>query len=86
MTGKYTLIFDGNFWLHKTYFIGQKIKTGKPFNFIDEPEADRNLLLWKLSVDFSAEIRRFEGVVNRIVYTVDSSSWRKKILRFRIQS
>jgi 5'-3' exonuclease len=80
MTGKYTLIFDGNFWLHKTYFIGQKIKTGKPFNFIDEPEADKNLLLWKLSVDFSAEIRRFEGVVNRIVYTVDSSSWRKKFL------
>ena len=80
MTGKYTLIFDGNFWLHKTYFIGQKIKTGKPFNFIDEPEADKNLLLWKLAVDFSAEIKRFEGVVNRIVYTVDSSSWRKTLL------
>jgi 5'-3' exonuclease len=77
MTGKYTLIFDGNFWLHKTYFIGQKIKQGKPFNFIDEPDADKNLLLWKLSVDFAAEIKRFEGLVNRIVYTVDSSSWRK---------
>jgi 5'-3' exonuclease len=80
MTGKYTLIFDGNFWLHKTFFIGQKIKQGKPFNFIDEPDADRNLLLWKLSVDFAAEIKRFEGVVNRIVYTIDSSSWRKKLL------
>lgn len=80
MTGKYTLVFDGNFWLHKTYFIGQKIKTGKPFNFIDEPDADKNLLLWKLAVDFAAEIKRFEGVVNRVVYTVDSSSWRKKML------
>jgi 5'-3' exonuclease len=80
MTGKYTLIFDGNFWLHKTYFIGQKIKQGKPFNFIDEPEADKNLLLWKLSVDFASEIKRFEGLVNRIVYTVDSSSWRKQHL------
>jgi len=80
MTGKYTLIFDGNFWLYKTFFIGQKIKTGKPFNFIDEPEADKNLLLWKLATDFSAEIKRFEGVVNRIVYTIDSSSWRKKFL------
>lgn len=77
MTGKYTLIFDGNFWLHKTYFIGQKIKQGKPFNFIDEPEEDKNLLLWKLSVDFAAEIKRFEGITNRIVYTIDSSSWRK---------
>jgi 5'-3' exonuclease len=80
MTGKYTLIFDGNFWLHKTYFIGQKIKQGKPFNFIDEPEADKNLLLWKLSTDFASEIKRFEGIVNRIVYTVDSSSWRKSML------
>jgi 5'-3' exonuclease len=78
MVGKYTLIFDGNFWLHKTYFIGQKIKQGKPFNFIDEPEADKNLLLWKLSTDFAAEIKRFEGITNRIVYTVDSSSWRKE--------
>ena len=77
MTGKYTLIFDGNFWLHKTFFIGQKIKQGKPFNFIDEPEQDKNLLLWKLSVDFAAEIKRFEGITNRIVYTIDSSSWRK---------
>ena len=77
MTGKYTLIFDGNFWLHKTFFIGQKIKQGKPFNFIDEPEEDKNLLLWKLSVDFASEIKRFEGITNRIVYTIDSSSWRK---------
>ena len=80
MTGKYTLVFDANFWLHKTYFIGQKIKTGKPFNFIDEPEEDKNLLLWKLSLDFAAEIKRFEGVVNRVVYCIDSSSWRKTYL------
>lgn len=80
MTGKYTILMDGNFWLHKTFHIGQKIKTGKPFNFIDEPEADKNLLLWKLSVDFAAEIKRFEGITHRIVYCIDSSSWRKKVV------
>lgn len=80
MTGKYTLIFDGNFFLHKTFFIGQKIKSGKAFNFIDEPEADKNLLLWKLAIDFASEIKRFEGVVNQVIYTVDSSSWRKTFL------
>jgi len=80
MTGKYTLIFDGNFFLHKTFFIGGKIKSGKPFNFIDEPEEDKNLLLWKLAMDFASEIKRFEGITNKIVYTVDSSSWRKKFL------
>ena len=77
MYGKYTILADGNFFLHKTVHIGQKIKTGKPFNFIDEPEVDKNLLLWKLSVDFAAEIKRFEGITERIVYCIDSSSWRK---------
>ena len=38
MVGKYTLIFDANFWLHKTYFIGQKIKQGKPFNFFEKSQ------------------------------------------------
>jgi 5'-3' exonuclease len=84
MTGKYTLIFDGNFFLHKTYFIGQKIKfkngKGNAFDFIQDPEGDKNLLLWKLAIDFASEVRRFEGVINRIVYTIDSSSWRKKFL------
>lgn len=77
---KYTIVIDANFFLHKTYSIGEKIKTGKPFNFIDEPEADKNLLLWKLSVDFAAEIRRFETITNDIVYCIDSSSWRKSVL------
>ena len=30
MTGKYTIVVDANFFLHKTFHIGQKIKTGKP--------------------------------------------------------
>lgn len=80
MTGKYTLIVDGNFFLHKTYFIGQKIKSNGAFNFIDEPEADKNLLLWKLSIDFASEIKRFEGILNQVVYCIDSSSWRKTYL------
>jgi len=80
MTGKYTILVDGNFFLHKTFHIGSKIKSGKPFNFIDEPEEDKNLLLWKLAMDFASEIKRFEGITNKIVYTVDSSSWRKKFL------
>jgi hypothetical protein len=63
MVGKYTLIFDANFWLHKTYFIGQKIKQGKPFNFIDEPEADKNLLLWKLSVDLKCNNKSFQKIL-----------------------
>lgn len=74
---KYSLILDGNFWLFKTFHICQKIKTGKPLNFIDEPEVDKQVILWKLSLDFSAEIRRFSPVIDKIIYTVDQNSWRK---------
>lgn len=76
----FTIIFDGNHFLHKTFFICDKIKNAnqkQDLNFIEDPEGDKNLLLWKLATDFSAEVRRFKEVGNRIVYTVDSSSWRK---------
>jgi len=77
MTGKYTLVFDANFFLHKTFFIAQKIKKGKPLNFIDDYEGDKNILLWKLCIDFASEVRRFDTITNRIVYCIDTKSWRK---------
>lgn len=74
---KASLIIDGNFFLFKTFHICQKIKSGKPLNFIDEPEIDKQVILWKIALDFSAEIKRFNSVINEIVYTVDQNSWRK---------
>lgn len=74
---KVTIIIDGNFWLMKSFHICQKIKSGKPLNFIDEPEVDKQVVLWKMSLDFSAEIKRFSSVIDKIVYTVDQNSWRK---------
>ncbi len=73
-----TLVCDGNFWLMKSFHICQKIKIGKPLNFIDEPEIDKQVVLWKMSLDFSAEIKRFSSVIDKIVYTVDQNSWRKR--------
>jgi len=75
---KYTLLIDGNFWLMKSFHICQKIKTGKALNFIDEPEIDKQVILWKMSLDFSAEIKRFSSIIDRVVYTVDNNSWRKR--------
>ena len=53
---------------------------GKGMNFIHDPEADKQFLLWKLAVDFAAEMRRFSDITNRIVYCVDYSSWRKQVI------
>ena len=43
---KYTLTFDGNHFLHKTLHVSGHIKD-TPLNFIDDPEGDKNILLWK---------------------------------------
>lgn len=74
---KYTLLVDGNYFLFKTLFISGKIKSKGELNFIDEPEKDSDILLSKLSTDFSYEIRRFSPILENVVYCIDSSSWRK---------
>lgn len=76
---RYSLLFDASFWLFKTFHVCQRMKMGKGMDFINDPEADKQLLLWKLSVDFAAEIRRFRDVTNQIVYCMDYSSWRKQM-------
>ncbi len=76
---RYTLIVDGNYFLHKTLFISGRIKTKKqgPLNFIDDPEKDADLFAYKLATDFAYEVRRFAPILDGVVYCIDSSSWRK---------
>ncbi len=74
---RYTLIVDGNYFLHKTLFISGKIKRKGQLNFIDEPEKDSDILAAKLATDFAYEVRRFAPILDGIVYCIDSSSWRK---------
>lgn len=73
---KYTILIDGNFLLHKTYHVAKHISNGK-FDFIKDPAADKNLLLWKLSMDFAAELKRFDSIIENVIYCIDGSSWRK---------
>ena len=74
---KYTLIVDGNFFLHKTFFISGKIKREGTLNFIDDPEKDSDLLASKLATDFAYEVRQFAPILDGVVYCIDSHSWRK---------
>jgi 5'-3' exonuclease len=73
---KYTILIDGNFMLHKTFHVAKNISKSK-FDFIEDPKGDRNLLLWKLAMDFSSEIKRFDSLIDNVVYCIDGSSWRK---------
>ena len=61
---RYTLIVDGNYFLHKTLFISGKIKRKGSLNFIDEPEKDSDLLANKLATDFAYEVRRFSPILD----------------------
>jgi len=40
-------------------------------------EADVNAFMKKLATDFAYQIRLFDGIIDEVVWTVDSSSWRK---------
>lgn len=72
---KHTLVFDGNHFFFKCiYSIDSNRKAnGK----ILDSEQDKVTYITKLSIDFAAEIRKFQKIINRVVFTVDSSSWRK---------
>lgn len=78
----YTLLVDGNHFLHQTYHVAKQIdkrnKKQGALDFFQSPSNDKRLLFWKLSLDFASVIKRFGGCIDSIVYCIDSSSWRKE--------
>jgi len=70
------LIIDGNYLFYKTLFIfgGYGSKSGK----ILESKTEQGMFIRKVATDFSHAIRTF-GNPDRIVFTIDSRSWRKEI-------
>lgn len=70
---KHSLVFDGNFFLFKTLFV---LPRNKKQNLMDTDD-ERGMFLRKLSQDFAAEIRKFSSIISRVVFVIDSSSWRK---------
>ena len=70
-----TLIFDGNYLFYKTLFIFSGYSSGKK---LLEDEKDQAMFMRKIATDMSHAIRAF-GNPDRIVFTIDSRSWRKDI-------
>ena len=69
-----TLVIDGNHMLFKCLYVLPK--TGK---ILLDNVNDKSLLVQKMAMDFAAETRKFSDVLNRIVFVIDSSSWRKAL-------
>jgi 5'-3' exonuclease len=72
-----SLIFDGNYFFYKTLyaFSGYQSK-GK--RLLDDKK-DQAMFMRKIATDMSHAIRMF-GNPNKIVFTIDSHSWRKDVL------
>ena len=70
------LIFDGNYLFYKTLFIfGSYAKKGKVLS----TDTDQEMFIRKIATDMTHAIRSF-GNPSRIIFTIDSKSWRKEVL------
>lgn len=74
MNSKYTLIIDGNYFLFRTlYVLPNTFKSDEILGSSD----DMAIYARKLATDLTYQIRLFNGIIDKIVWTVDSRSWRK---------
>lgn len=69
---KFTLVIDGNYFFFRTLYVlpgmsSQKLGT----------EKEVGIYVRKLATDFASEIRKFYPIIDKIVMTIDSKSWRK---------
>lgn len=71
---RHTIIFDGTYFLFRTLFILPR--RNKKVSFLEDKE-DQEFFMRKLITDFSYQIRLFNGLINKVVWTQDSRSWRK---------
>jgi 5'-3' exonuclease len=79
MIKKSTLIIDGNYFIFSRLFVLPRPKSipGLPDDKFMSTEKEKGMLMRKLSIDFASEIRKLSYIVDRIVFTMDSKSWRK---------
>jgi 5'-3' exonuclease len=73
-TGRHTFVIDGNYFLFRTLYVIPSRSKKKGLLGTDE---DVQAFVKKLATDFAYQIRLFEGLIDRVVWTVDSRSWRK---------
>lgn len=70
-----TTIFDGNYLFYKTLFALGGYSKGR----LLETKQDQEMFIRKIATDMAYAIRAF-GSPEKIVFTIDSKSWRKDVL------
>lgn len=73
-TGRHTFVVDGNYFLFRTLYVLPRL--GKSKELLGSSEESQSFMT-KLATDFAYQVRLFEGLIDKIVWTVDSRSWRK---------
>lgn len=73
-TGRHTFVIDGNYFLFRTLYVMPSRSKKKGLLGTDE---EVQSFVQKLATDFAYQIRLFEGLIDKVVWTVDSRSWRK---------
>lgn len=71
------IIFDGNYLFYKTLFVLGGYGKGKDSKILDTKD-EQEVFIRKIATDMSHAIRQF-GSPDRIIFTIDSKSWRKEI-------
>lgn len=86
MTAKnHTLVIDGTYFVYSRLFVlpRQKVPTAFAPPDVDDrfigTEGEMAILMRKLATDFASELRKVKNLVNRVVFTLDSKSWRKDL-------
>lgn len=72
---KYTMIVDGHNFMFKTLCVLPLSKNGL---WLDGKK-DKEMFSLKLMQNFLSSLRDFKNIVNNVIFTLDSSSWRKTI-------
>jgi 5'-3' exonuclease len=72
--GRHTLVIDGNYFLFRTLYVLPRRSKSKS---LLETNEEVQSFMSKLATDFSYQVRLFEGLIDKIVWTIDSRSWRK---------
>jgi len=79
-----TLVIDGNYFIYSRLHVMPKPKKtaividGKTISTqLMASEKEMKAFMQKLAMDFASEVRKFQDIVTRIVFVVDSKSWRK---------
>ena len=73
-TGRHTFVIDGNYFLFRTLYVLPRKSKKTEMLATDE---DATVFMRKLATDFAYQIRLFEGLIDKVVWTIDSRSWRK---------